>query len=77
VVLDGGVGVGFLPAAMAAGVLQAGAMKGGGEVVEELQGDVVKLVVSSIGVEKGRSKCSTAGRGGGGWRSTATIEKPM
>jgi hypothetical protein len=46
VVLDGGVGVGFLPAAMAAGVLRAGALEGGGEVVEELQGDVAKLMVS-------------------------------
>jgi hypothetical protein len=36
VVFDGGVDVGFLPAAMAAGVLRAGAMEGGGEVVEEL-----------------------------------------
>jgi hypothetical protein len=40
VVLDGGVDVGFLPAAMAAGVLRAGATKGGGKVVEELQSDV-------------------------------------
>jgi hypothetical protein len=54
VVLNGGVDVGFLPAAMAADVLRAGAMEGGGEVVEELQGDVVKLMVSSIGVEQGR-----------------------
>jgi hypothetical protein len=43
VVLDGGVGVGFLPTVMAAGVLRAGALEGGGEVVEELQGDVAKL----------------------------------
>jgi hypothetical protein len=54
VVLDGGVGVGFLPVAMAAGVLRAGALEGGGEVVEELQGDVAKLMVSSIEVEQGR-----------------------
>jgi hypothetical protein len=51
VVFDGGVDVGFLPAAMAAGVLRAGVMEGGGEIVEELQGDVAKLMVSSIGVE--------------------------
>jgi hypothetical protein len=36
VVFDGGVDVGFLPAAMAVGVLWAGAMVGDGEVVEEL-----------------------------------------
>jgi hypothetical protein len=50
-------------------------MKGGGEVVEELQGDVVKLVVSSIGVEKGREQVLHGGQGGGGWRSTATVKK--
>jgi hypothetical protein len=60
---DGGVGIGFLPAAMAAGVLRAGAMEGGGEEVEELQGDVVKLVVSSIGVEKGREQVVHGGQG--------------
>jgi hypothetical protein len=73
VVLDGGVGVGFLPAAMAAGVLQAGALEGAGEVVEELQGDVAKLMVSSIGVEQGREQVLHYGRGGGGWRSTAIV----
>jgi hypothetical protein len=71
------VGVGFLPVVMAAGVLWAGVMKGGGEVVEELQGNVVKLVVSSIGVEKAREQVLHGGQGDGGWRSTATIEKPV
>jgi hypothetical protein len=58
VVLDGGVDVGFLPAAMAAGVLRAGATEGGGKVVEELQGDVEKLGVGAIGVEEGRREVS-------------------
>jgi hypothetical protein len=56
VVFDGGVDVGFLPAVMAVGVLWAGAMEGGGEVVEKLQGNVTKLVVSSIGVGKDRKQ---------------------
>jgi hypothetical protein len=45
VVLDGGVDVGFLPAAMAAGVLQARAPEEGGEVVEELLRVGVVLLV--------------------------------
>jgi hypothetical protein len=36
---------------------------GGEEVVEELQGDVAKLEVRSIGVEKGRRKESDEDRG--------------
>jgi hypothetical protein len=63
VVLDGGVGFGFLPAAIAADVLRAGAMEGGGEVVEELQGDVAKLMVSSIGVEQGQEQVLHCGQG--------------
>jgi hypothetical protein len=63
VVFDGGVDVGFLPAAMAAGVLRAGAMEGGGEVVEELKGNVAKLMVSSIGVEQGREQVLHSGQG--------------
>jgi hypothetical protein len=62
-VLDGGVAVGFLQAAMAAGVLRAGAMESGGEVVEVLQGDVAKLMVSSIGVEQGREQVLHGGQG--------------
>jgi hypothetical protein len=58
VVLDGGMGVGFLPAVMAAGVLWAGVMEGGGEVVEELQGDVEKLGVEAVGVREGRREMS-------------------
>jgi hypothetical protein len=63
VVFNGGVDVGFLPAVMAAGVLRAGAMEGGGEVVEGLQGDVVKLMVSSIGVDQGREQVFHSGQG--------------
>jgi hypothetical protein len=63
VVFDGGVDVGFLPAAMAVGVLWARVMEGGGEVVEELQGNVAKLVVSSIGVEKDREEVPHGGQG--------------
>jgi hypothetical protein len=63
VVYDGGVDIGFLPAAMAAGVLQARVMEGGGEVVEELQGDVAKLMVSSIGVEQGQEQVLYSGQG--------------
>jgi hypothetical protein len=57
-VLDGGVSVGFLPAAMAAGVLRAGAMEGGGEVVEELQGEMEMHRMEAIGVEEGRREVS-------------------
>jgi hypothetical protein len=57
-VLDGWVGIGFLPVAMAAGVLRAGAMEGGGEVVEEFQGEMEKLGVEAIGVEEGRREVS-------------------
>jgi protein-L-isoaspartate O-methyltransferase len=66
VVLDGGVGVGFLPAAMAAGVLRAGVMEGGGEVVEELQGEMEKLGVEAIGVEEGWREVSHGEQSGGG-----------
>jgi hypothetical protein len=52
VVLDGGVDVGFLPAVMAAGVLQARATEGGGEVVEELLHVGVVLLVPLAGMEQ-------------------------
>jgi hypothetical protein len=45
VVLDGGVDVGFLPAAMATGVLRARATEGGDGGAGSLQGDDVVLLV--------------------------------
>jgi hypothetical protein len=63
VVFDGVVDVRFLPAAMAVGVPWVGAMEGGGEVVEKLQGNVAKLVVSSIGVGKDREQVLHDGQG--------------
>jgi hypothetical protein len=44
-VIDGGVELGFSPAAMVAGVLQARAMEGGEGVAGSLQEDDVVLVV--------------------------------
>jgi hypothetical protein len=52
VVLDGGVDVGFLPAAMAAGVLRARATEGGEGGAGSLQGDDVVLLVLLVGVVK-------------------------
>jgi hypothetical protein len=52
VVLDGGVDDGFLPVAMVAGVMRAGAMEGGGEVVEELLHAGVVLLVPLAGMER-------------------------
>jgi hypothetical protein len=49
------------------------AMEGGGEVVEELQGVVTKLMVSSIRVEQGRELVLHSGPGGGGWRLTEIV----
>jgi hypothetical protein len=51
VVIDGGVGVGFLPAAMATGVPRARATKGGEGGAESLPGDAVVLMVPLVGVE--------------------------
>jgi hypothetical protein len=66
VVLNGGVDVGFLPAAMAAGVLQAGATEGGGEVVEELLHVDVVLLLPLAAMER---LCT-----GGLMRSRAAVE---
>jgi hypothetical protein len=52
VVLDDGVDVGFLPAAMATGVLRARATEGGDGGAESLQGDDVVLLVPWVRVER-------------------------
>jgi hypothetical protein len=50
-VLDGGVGVGFLPTAMAAGVPQSRAMEGGEGRAGSLPEDDVVLMMPMVGVE--------------------------
>jgi hypothetical protein len=62
VVLDDGVDVGSLPAAMATGVLRARVMEGGVGGAELLQGDDVVLLVPWIGVERSCASGSTGGR---------------
>jgi hypothetical protein len=61
-VLDGGVDVGFLPAAMAAGVLRARATEGGEGGAGSLQGDAVVLMVPLVEVERPCTGGSTEGR---------------
>jgi hypothetical protein len=51
VVIDGGVDLGLLPAAMAAGVPRARAMEGGEGGAESLQGNDVVLMMPLVGVE--------------------------
>jgi hypothetical protein len=51
------------PVAKVNGGNSAPVIGGGEKVVEELQGDVAKLVVSSIGVEKGREQVLHGGQG--------------
>jgi hypothetical protein len=62
VVLDGGVDVGFLPAAMATGVLGARAREGGDGGAGSLQRDDVVLLVPWVGVERSCTGGSTGGR---------------
>jgi hypothetical protein len=59
-VIDGGVNLGFLPAAMAAGVLQARVTKGGEEGTGSLQEDDVLMVPL---IEVGRSCIGGSMRG--------------
>jgi hypothetical protein len=61
-VIDGGVELGFSPAAMVAGVLQARAMEGGEGVAGSLQEDDVVLTVLLIGAERVCIGGSTRGR---------------
>jgi hypothetical protein len=62
VVLDGGVDVGLLPVAMAAGVLRARVTEDGGEVVEELLHVGVVLLVPLTGMKRLCTGGSTGGR---------------
>jgi hypothetical protein len=62
VVIDGGVNLGFLLAAMAAGVLQARVMEGGEGGTGSLQEDDVMLMVPLIGAERSCIGGSTGGR---------------
>jgi hypothetical protein len=62
VVIDGGVNLGSLLAAMAAGVLQARVMEGGGGGAGSLQEDDVVLMVPLIGAERACIGGSTGGR---------------
>jgi hypothetical protein len=61
-VIVGGVELGFLPAVMAADVLQAGATNGGEGGVELLQEVDVVLVVLLIGAKRACASVSTGGR---------------
>jgi hypothetical protein len=61
-VIDGGVELGFLPAAMAIGVLQVRAMEGGEGVAGSHQEDDVVLTVLLIGAERVCIDGSTRGR---------------
>jgi hypothetical protein len=62
VVLDGRVDFGFLPAAMAAGVLWARATESGEGGARSLQGDDVVLLVSLVEVERSCTGGSTRSR---------------
>jgi hypothetical protein len=62
VVIDGGGNLGFLPAAMAAGILQARAMEGSEGGAESLPEDDVVLMVPLIGAERSCIGGSTGGR---------------
>jgi hypothetical protein len=62
VVIDGGVELGFSPAAMAAGVLQTRVMEGGEGVAGSLQEDDVVLMVLLIGTKKACIGGSMGGR---------------
>jgi hypothetical protein len=62
VVIDGGVNLGLLPAAMAAGVLRARATEGGEGGAGSLQGDDVVLLVPLVEVERSCTGGSTGGR---------------
>jgi hypothetical protein len=61
-VLDDGVDVGFLPAAMAIGVLRVRATEVGEEGVGSLQGDDVVLLTPWVGVERLYTGWSTEGQ---------------
>jgi hypothetical protein len=61
-VIEDGVELGFLPAVMAAGVLQAGATKGGEGGAGSLQEVDVVLMVLLIGAERACASGSTGGR---------------
>jgi hypothetical protein len=60
--IDSGVNLGFLPVAMAAGVLQARATEGGEGGAGSLQEDDVVLMVPLIGAERSCIGGSTGGR---------------
>jgi hypothetical protein len=62
VVIDGGVDLGLLPAAMAAVVLQAGVTEGGEGGAGSLQEDDVVRMVPLVGVEGFYTGWSTEGR---------------
>jgi hypothetical protein len=62
VVLDDGVDVGFLPAAMATGVLRVRVTEGGEEGAGSLQGDDVVLLTPWVGMERLCTGWSAEGR---------------
>jgi hypothetical protein len=61
-VIDGGVELGFSPAAMATGILQVRAMEGGEGVAGSLQENDVVLMVLLIGPERVYIDGSMGGR---------------
>jgi hypothetical protein len=62
VVLDDGVDIGFLPAAMVTGVLWVRVMEGGEGGAGSLQGDDVVLLTPWVGVERLCTGWSAEGR---------------
>jgi hypothetical protein len=73
VMLDGGMGVGFLPAVMAAGVLRATATEGGEGGARSLQGNEVVLLVPLVRVRRLCNGGATARPSGGGGRGSLAL----
>jgi hypothetical protein len=80
VVIDGGVDLGSLPAAMATGVLQARVTEGGEGGAGSLQEDDVVLMVPLIGAKRAciggstRGRAAAEGRGSPALRSGGSSE---
>jgi hypothetical protein len=73
VVLDGGMGVGYLPTAMAAGVLRARATEGGEGGARSLQGNDVVLLVPLVGIQRLCNGGATARLSGSGGRGSSAM----
>jgi hypothetical protein len=73
VVIDGGVDLGLLPTAMAAGVPRARAMEGGEGGTELLRGDDVVLMMPLVGVGRFCSGGSVGGRAAAEERGSSAL----